>query len=469
MISKRRAKIVCTLGPATASEERIVQLIAAGADVIRLNFSHGLQEEHGESIRRIRRISEKKGKPVAIIQDIQGAKIRIGALKEDSYFLKKGAPFILSSKQILGTREAVSTNYPQLSRKVRPGDAILINDGQVELRVVGIRRGEIHCRVVEGGTLQPHKGINIPGRALGLPFLTPKDVSDLEFGLAHGVDYVALSMVRSAGDILSVKKLFLKIKKSVPIIAKLEQAEAIRHLDEIIQVADGVMVARGDLGVELPPEQVPLLQKEIIKKANEAQIPVITATQMLESMVSHPRPTRAEASDVANAILDGTDAVMLSAETASGKYPVEAVKMMARIITAAEQRPPVRDARQKEGLSVARAVSAAACQLASQMNAKAIVTSTLSGAAALRLSKYRPTIPILAFTPQPETERRMSLYWGVTPRSMPMLKSTDDIFKGFTKAVTLGKLAKRGDHFVMVSKSPLIGPAPNDLIKAHQI
>jgi pyruvate kinase len=464
----KRTKIVCTLGPATASEEMIARLIAAGADVIRLNFSHGLQKEHGEAIQRIRRISEKKGKPVAILQDLQGPKIRVGELREGEYRLRKGGALVITSEPIIGTGERISTDYPLLYKKVRPGDLILMNDGQIALRVVKIEQGNIHCRVIEGGTLQPHKGVNVPGRELGLPSFTAKDRNDLEFGLSHGVDYIALSMVRSAQDIISVKRLISMRKKDVPVIAKLEQAQAIGQLDEILKVADGVMVARGDLGVEIPLEQVPLLQKKIIKKANEAHVPVITATQMLESMIEHPRPTRAETSDVANAIWDGTDAVMLSAETASGKYPVEAVKTMARIIAAAEADPALYDVPLRR-LSVAKAVSAAACQLASQMNAKAIVTSTLTGASALRLSKFRPQIPIIAFTPHLEIERRMSLYWGVTSRSMPMLKTSDDIFKEFVKGITAGRLARRGDLLVMVSKSPLSGLAPNDLIKIHQV
>jgi pyruvate kinase len=452
----------------------ISRLIVAGADVIRLNFSHGEQADHGLAIARIRRIAEKKGKPIAILQDLQGPKVRIGLLKEKSYRLRKHAPFVLMKKSITGTDQAASTTYPSLYQKVRPGDQILINDGQIELRVIQIKDENIYCKVVQGGILQPHKGMNVPGRDLGFPAMTAKDRKDLEFGLKQGVDYVALSMVRTAQDIVSIKRLIRKHHKAIPVIAKLEQAMAIQHLDEILAVADGVMVARGDLGVEIPLEQVPLLQKEIIKKANAAHIPVITATQMLESMIEHPRPTRAETSDVANAIFDGTDAVMLSAETAAGKYPVEAVRMMARIIGAAEQRPPSAPAFPKERLSVAEAVSKAACHLAAEMNAKAIVTSTLSGGAALRLSKYRPPMPILAFTPHPEIERRMNLYWGVSSQRMSMLKGNDDLFQAMVDGLKAGKLARRGELLVMVSQSlrpgvPRDGTAPTDLIKVHQV
>ncbi|MBI3803653.1 MAG: pyruvate kinase [Nitrospirae bacterium] len=465
----RRAKIVCTLGPATASEEMIGRLIGAGADVIRVNFSHGAQEEHAEAIRRVRRVAEKKGKPVALLQDLQGPKVRVGSLKEKSIQLKRGAQVILLSRPAIGNEEAFSTDYPDLYKKVAPGDAILMNDGAIELRVLRVVDDQIYCKVVSGGMIQSHKGINVPGRDLGLPSLTAKDRADLAFGLAQGVDYIALSMVRRAEDLLAIKRLIRKAKKDIPVIAKLEQAMAIEHLDEIMKVADGVMVARGDLGVEIPLEQVPLLQKEIIRKANEAHIPVITATQMLESMIENPRPTRAEASDVANAVFDGTDALMLSAETAAGQYPVEAVQTMAKIIVAAESRAPVMDRRLQQGLSVARAVSAAACQLAWQMDAKAIITSTLTGGAALRLSKYRPKNPILAFTPHPEIQRRMSLYWGVTPRPMPLLKSSDDIFKEFIQELGQSRSVRRGDLLVMVSKSPWVGLAVNDLIKVHQM
>lgn len=470
----RKAKIICTLGPATSSEEMISQLVQAGADVFRLNFSHGLQEEHAESIRRIRRVSEKTGKPTAIIQDLQGPKIRIGQLKEEAYRLKRNASFVIKKRPIQGTASAASSDYPALSDKVHRNDQILINDGQINLRVLKVKDGDIYCRVVEGGILKPHKGINVPGRELGLKSLNAKDRSDLAFGLAHGVDYIAVSMVRTAQDIILVKRLIQKHGSNVPVIAKLEQAMAIEHLDEIMTAADGVMVARGDLGVEIPLERVPLLQKEIIKKANHVHIPVITATQMLESMIEQARPTRAEVSDVANAVFDGTDAVMLSAETASGKYPLKAVKMMSRTILAAEGRPPDLPVPSMGELSLPEAVSNAACHLASQMDAKALVTSTLSGGSALRLSKYRPKAPILAFTPDPEVERRMSLFWGVSPQRMSMLKAVDDIFDKMVHEIERGKLAKRGDLLVMVSQSPRHGlkergGAPTDHIKIHHL
>ncbi len=474
MIQNRKTKIVATLGPATASEKAISRLIAAGANVIRLNFSHGLQKDHQEVIEKIRFITEKRRKPVGIIQDLQGPKVRIGRLKAPYYNLKRNAHFTLLIGKAAGTEDAAATDYSILYKKVHPGDAILINDGRIVLRVTNIQSREIRCRVVEGGRLEPQKGVNVPGRELGFPSLTKKDRSDLAFGLANGVDYIALSMVRTAEDVLAVKKVIQAANKAVPVIAKLEQAMAIRNLEAIMGVADGVMIARGDLGVEIPLEQVPTLQKEIIKMANKANIPVITATQMLESMLVNTRPTRAEVSDVANAIYDGTDAVMLSGETASGKHPIKSVQMMARIISAVEKKIPVKYQRSESGLSIPEAVSKSACHLAAQIDARAIVTSTLSGSSALLISKYRPSMPIVAFTPAPAAERRMSLYWGVDPRPVSLLKKTDSILQEMAKEVRLSNLAKKDDLLVMVSQSPSgklpkTRRIPTDLIKVHRM
>lgn len=472
---QRRSKIVCTLGPATESEAMIARLIEAGADVIRLNFSHGDYEGHGKAIERIRRIAGRHGKAVAILQDLQGSKIRIGLLKEPVYRLKKGDSFTLFGTSVAGDCDGASTNHNSLYKRVSPGNLILLNDGQIVLCVRKISGKDIICRVIEGGMLSPHKGVNVPGQELGVSALTRKDWNDLQFGLDHGVDFVALSMVKSAKEILAVKKFIKKVGTSTAegtttaVIAKLELAVAILNLDEIIKAADGVMVARGDLGVDLPPEQVPLLQKEIIRRANSAQIPVITATQMLESMITQTRPTRAEASDVANAVLDGTDALMLSGETATGTYPIEAVQMMDRIILAAERQPQVTDTRITTGLSVSEAVSKAACLLAREMNATAIVTSTLSGAAALRLSKYRPQVSIIAFTLSEEIKRRMSLYWGVLAHSISKQLTGEDIFKEMIREVRRENLAKKGDLLVLVSQSPKVETIPTDLIKVYQM
>jgi len=480
MILKRRSKIVCTLGPATESEVMIAALIEAGTDLIRLNFSHGNHEGHGKAIERIRRISSRMGKPVAILQDLQGSKIRIGALKEPVYQLKKGDSFTLYGTSVVGDHNGASTSHTRLYKRVASGNSILLNDGQILLCVRKISGKDIICSVIEGGILSPNKGVNVPGKELGISAMTKKDWNDLKFGLDHGVDFVALSMVKSAKEIVSVKKIIKQEGKTTNVIAKLELAVAISNLTEIINAADGVMVARGDLGVDMPPEQVPLLQKEIIRRANMAQIPVITATQMLESMITQSRPTRAEASDVANAVLDGTDALMLSGETATGAHPIEAVQMMDRIILAAEQQSQVTDTKMTTGLSVSEAVSKAACLLAREMNAAAIVTSTLSGAAALRLSKYRPPVPIIAFTPSEEIARRMSIYWGVLAHAIlkqpqiagvvpPLTRPTgEDIFKEMIAEIQRGNLAKKGELLVLVSQSPKVETIPTDLIKVYR-
>jgi pyruvate kinase len=467
---KRRAKIVCTLGPATTSPDQIEALIDAGADLIRLNFAHGHHREHGAAIKQVRLLSEKKEKSVSILQDIQGSKIRVGPLQEPSYLLKKGALFTLLPTLVIGNKEAVSTSHGRLYQEVFPHDLILLNDGQITLRVIRIHGKNICCRVMEGGILASNKGVNVPGRELSVPALTEKDRKDLAFGLDAGVDFIALSMVRNAKEVLSVKRLIQHAGKTTSVIAKLEMAVAIQKLDEILKVADGVMVARGDLGVDLPLEQVPLTQKEIIRRANVAQVPVITATQMLESMVVQARPTRAEASDVANAVLDGTDALMLSAETAIGAHPIEAVRMMARIIVAAESQWPKTDTMIEERHpSVSVAISRAACLLARETKAKAIVTSTLSGKAALRVSKYRPQVSVIAFTPFLEIKRRMSLYWGVEGRLIQMHNSTDDIFKEMIQKVCAEGFAKRGDRLVLISQSLKEETTPTDLIKVYHI
>jgi len=334
-VAERRTKIVATLGPASEGDAVLRRLLSAGMDVARLNFSHGSRPEHGRTIRRLRQLAREAGVPLAILQDLQGPKIRVGRLAQP-IDLREGAEVVLTTRRVLGGGTRIPIPFPRLPQIVRRGTRILMKDGTIELEVLRIRAPEIRCRVVRGGTLGEQQGVNLPGARIGGPALRPKDIADLRFGLRHGVDYVALSFVRSAADLRHARRVLRRIGRTVPLIAKLEKAEAIANLDGIIAEADGVMVARGDLGVELPPEGVPLLQKRIIRCANERGIPVITATQMLESMVHQERPTRAETSDVANAILDGTDAVMLSAETAAGDHPVESVQMMARIALAVE-------------------------------------------------------------------------------------------------------------------------------------
>ncbi|WP_129630022.1 pyruvate kinase [Candidatus Oscillochloris fontis] len=417
----RQTKIVATLGPATNTPERIAGLIRAGMDVARLNFSHGTHAEHAARIAMVRRAAAETGHQVAILQDLQGPKIRTGPLLAGQPVdLVAGQHFTITSDPILGDATRVSTTYQALPHDVQPADRILLSDGLIELRVLSHTDHSVTTEVVHGGRLKQHQGINLPGVRVSAPAATSKDLEDLRFGLEQGVDYVALSFVRTASDILQVKEIISAAGKTTPVIAKIERPEALDVLPEILAVADAIMVARGDLGVEMPPERVPLVQKQIIDAANRALIPVITATQMLESMIQNPRPTRAEASDVANAIIDGTDAIMLSGETAAGNYPLEAVSMMALIADSIESSGRHADHNAvprwalPEVQSTPRAIAAAACTIATSLPIRAIAVLTQSGTSARLVSHYRPSVPIIAFCPSAETCRRTSLYWGVT-------------------------------------------------------
>src|SRR5579862_2857029 len=419
-MSFRHSKIVCTIGPASRQPRILKRLLEAGMDVARLNFSHGSHSEHLECIQTLRGMAQKLRKTIAILADLQGPKIRTGALAGVvPVVLRAGQKFTITTARILGDSTRVNTTFLPLPKEVHRGDRILLSDGLIELRVESVRGREVNCHVVNGGALGEHKGINLPGVKLRVPALTPKDRADLRFALLHGVDYIAVSFVRRPEDVLLAKSLIRRAKKDTPVIAKLEKPEAIENLEGILRVADGVMVARGDLGVEMNPERVPVVQKNIIARAREFRRPVITATQMLESMTENPRPTRAEASDVANAIFDGSDAVMLSAETASGKYPVEAVSMMARIIAEAEasiQEFP-RPTNAQEQLKVAETVAELVCHASRELHMKLIAVFTHSGFTARLVSRYRPLVPIIAFSPEAETRRRMALIWGVFSRN----------------------------------------------------
>src|SRR3954467_5078965 len=413
----RRAKIVCTLGPVSNTEAAMRDLMRLGMDVARLNFSHGTHEEHARVIERLRKVAEREGRSICILQDLQGPKMRTGRLKQRMpVMLKAGSKIVLTPRDILGTPTVISTTVDSLAKDVQPGMHILLSDGLIELRVKAIRGDDVEVEVVNGGMLGEHKGINIPGAALSMPSLTEKDEADLIFGLKHGVDAVAISFIRTAGDVLAVKKIISAHDSDVPVIAKLEKPQAIEHLEEIFDVSDGVMVARGDLGVEMPPEKVPVIQKHIIRRAADWRKPVITATQMLESMIENPRPTRAEASDVANAIFDGTDAVMLSAETASGKYPREAVTIMAKIIVETEEhmREPIRRRRQHRQLSISETICESVAHAAQDLEMKAIAVYTETGTTARLISKYRPTAPIFAFAANTTVCARLNLMWGVS-------------------------------------------------------
>jgi pyruvate kinase len=415
----RRAKIICTIGPASNSESSIRELLRLGMDVARLNFSHGSHEEHARSIQRLRRAAKKEERTVCILQDLQGPKIRTGRLKgHNPVLLEAGSRVLITPRDVPGSEKVISTTFPSLAQDVNPGDRILLSDGLIELRVDSIDGDDVECEIINGGLLGEHQGINIPGAALTVPSLTEKDRRDLEFGLKHGVDFVALSFVRSAADVLTVKELMASLGAKVPIVAKLEKPQAIEQLDDILDAADAVMIARGDLGVELPAEKVPVIQKQVIRRASDYRKPVITATQMLESMVENPRPTRAEASDVANAIFDGTDAVMLSAETASGKYPREAVAIMSRIVVEAERNFPEdaeRRRRSTHPLSIAETICESVAHAAQGLDMGAIAVFTETGNTAKLISKYRPKPEIFAFSHLPHVCNRLNLLWGVHP------------------------------------------------------
>lgn len=434
---ERQTKIVCTIGPASNSESQLQQLLQAGMNMVRLNFSHGSAEEHGLVIRQVRRLAMQLGTAVAILQDLAGPKVRIGAFTTGAVDLTAGDIFTLTIRAVEGTQSQVSVSYPLLPREVEPGETLLLNDGAVELQVQQVTAEDILCRVVVGGRLSAHKGVNCPSGLFGLPILGERDLQDLQFGVAHGVDYIGLSFVRTAEDVRTAKAEIAKHQGDIPVIAKIETQTALAHFDEILAVADGIMIARGDLGIETPFARVPLVQKRLIAQANQHATPVITATHMLRSMVESPRPSRAEAADVANAVLDGSDALMLSEETAVGQYPVRAVQTMAAIATEAERAGLPTIAEQSTEviptLRDAEAVAHAACEIATRLRAEAIVTVTLLGVTARLVAKYRPSQPIIAATPRPETYRRLALVRGVTPLLLPAEEPTREAMIQTTK------------------------------------
>ena len=470
----RRAKIVCTLGPATDTPKRLAELLEAGMDVARLNFSHGTLGDHVGRVRLLRRVAQEVGKTVAILQDLQGPKIRTGALEDGRRVeLRPDSTLTLTTRPVPGNATLISTNFQALPREVRPGNRILLSDGLVELRVERVVGREVLCRVLSGGELGEHQGINLPGVPLKISALTRKDLVDLEFAFRYPVDYIALSFVRSAEDVRKLKRVLARARRSLPVVAKLEKPEAIERLEEILGVSDAVMVARGDLGVELPPEQVPVIQKRVISRANALKVPVITATQMLESMTDHPRPTRAEASDVANAVFDGTDALMLSSETATGHYPCEAVEMMARIITAAESSPRyawyVRRRAADEALTTPEAVCESVAHMTEELSLKAIAVFTQSGSSARLVSKFRPRVPVFAFSPHLDILRRVALYWAVYPVYMPRVQSTDRMVEGAAKRLREMGAVKPGDVIAVVAGTPIAQRGTTNLLKLHRI
>ena len=469
----RRTKIVATIGPATIKPDVLRELIKAGATTLRLNFSHGTHDDHQRSVRLIRQTSFELNQPVAILQDLQGPKIRLGKFENGPIALQKGDPFILTSRPMPGTQTISSVTYEPLAEEVPEGATILLDDGKVEMLVEKVKpqEKELHCRVVVGGTLSNNKGVNFPGVYLSIKALTDKDRKDLTFGLDQGVDWVALSFVRNPEDVLEIKQLIASAGKKVPVIAKIEKHEAIEQMEEILSLCNGVMVARGDLGVELPAEQVPILQKRLISTANRLGIPVITATQMLDSMANNPRPTRAEVSDVANAIIDGTDAVMLSNETAVGKYPVEAVATMARIAETMEREGSYRHLSpvEESDRSITNAISQAVGQIAEQLDAAAIMTLTKTGNTARNVSKFRPQTPILAITPHVDVARQLQLVWGVKPLLVLDLPSAGQTFQAAINVAREKELLHDGDLVVMTAGSLQGVSGSTDLLKVEVV
>lgn len=469
----RRTKIVCTIGPASESVEILKEMIKAGLNVARLNFSHGTHEEHERRIKAIRQAAAEVGKTVAILMDTKGPEIRLGILEKEPIYLEAGDRIILTTEEIKGNKERISVTYKQLPQDVREGNTILLADGLISLKVLQVAGTEINCEVENGGELRSRKGVNVPGVPVNLPAITDQDIKDIKFGIAHNLDFIAASFVRKPDDIIAIRKLLEEEGADLDIIAKIENQEAVDNLEEIIKVADGIMVARGDLGVEIPAEEVPLIQKIIIDKCNRVGKPVITATQMLESMIDNPRPTRAEASDVANAILDGTDAVMLSGETAVGKYPVEAVATMARIAVTAESAINYEEILVRKGRNLSRtvtdAISYATCATAQDLEAAAIISSTESGYTPKMVSKYKPKAPIIAVTPHAKVLRKLSLTWGVQPLLVGHTKDTDSMISSAVEVSLEAGLISAGDLVVITAGVPVGVHGTTNLLKVHTV
>jgi len=474
-LNNRRAKIVCTLGPSSNSYDKIKVLALAGMDVARLNFSHGTHEDHLNNIRLIRQISLELQKPIAILQDLQGPKIRIKTFKNGKIDLKPNQNFTLTTENIIGNQSKVAVSYPEFTKDVNPGDFVLLDDGLIKLQVQKIRGYEVECKVIFGGILSDHKGLNLPGNILSIDPLTPKDLKDLEFGIKQNVDYIALSFVQKAADVKYLKQLIKNHNVEIPVIAKIEKPQAVDSLIEIASIADAIMVARGDLGVEVDAEEVPSIQKKIIKYCNSEGVPVITATQMLESMIHNPRPTRAEASDVANAVLDGSDAVMLSGETASGNFPIESVQTMDKIIQLIENdhltSPSKFRRRQKDiKYDAALSIGHAACDAAELIDAKAIVCLTQSGSTAKTIARYRPDNRIIAITSKDVTLFRLALVWGVHSFAVREFKENiDDAVKDIKKILLEKSIVKKGDSVIITAGLPFKMRRKTNMLRIEKI
>ncbi len=470
----KHTKIIATIGPASSEETILNALIDAGVSVFRLNFSHGDLENKALLIERIRRVSRQRQQAVAILGDLQGPKIRVGLLKEGAMTLTPGKEVVITSREVMGDAGLIPTVYKDLPQDVSPGDQILLDDGLMELEVLAVQGEDVRCRVLFGGLLKDRKGINLPGVAVSAPSLTEKDKQDLQFCVDQEIDYLALSFVRRAADVLELKSLLQQRGSALKVISKIEKPEAVENFDSILAVSDGVMVARGDLGVEISPEKVPLIQKEIIRKCNKAGKPVITATQMLESMINNPRPTRAETSDVANAILDGTDAIMLSAETASGQYPLEAVQLMDSVARDVEKNALIapnkfQSLEDMQAVHLSEAIGQAACRIAQCVGAKAILAFTQTGNTAALVAKYRPTMPIYAVTPSRSVRRYLALYSGVRSLRVDIQGNTEAQIRLVEKSVLDAGVLQPGDLVVITMGSPISDPGTTNLLKVHQL
>jgi pyruvate kinase len=469
----RKTKIVCTIGPASDSLDVMKKILVAGMDVARLNFSHGTHEQHTERLSRLHQATAEAGKTLAIMLDTKGPEIRTGMFQGGKVTLNQGERVTITTEQLIGDARRFYVTYQKLPLSVRPGNSILINDGLINLRVLSTSEQEVECEVVAGGEISDQKGVNLPGVFVDLPSVTEKDIADINFGIDHEVDFIAASFIRQASDVIAIRRVLEARESDIHIIAKIETEEGVHNLKEIIKVSDGIMVARGDMGVVMPTEDVPMIQKKIIERCNRIGKPVITATQMLESMVHSPRPTRAEASDVANAILDGTDAVMLSGETASGQYPVEAVAMMARIAERTEKDLKYEQLLKRQGAEapprVTDAISHAVCTTAQDLGAAAIITSTESGFTARAVSKYRPRAPIVAVTPIEKVRRKLCLVWGVTPLAASNTGNTDEMIDEAVKVALSEGLIKCGDLIVITAGVPVGVPGTTNLLKVHTV
>lgn len=471
----RRAKIICTLGPSSNTYEKIKALVQAGMDVARLNFSHGTHDDHNKVINTIRQVSRELDKPIAIMQDLQGPKIRVQKFSSKSVHLNPGDTFILTTRNVSGDENMVSVSYPSFSRDVNIGDTILLDDGLINLKAEKIKGEDVTCRVIFGGTLSDHKGLNLPGNVLSVSAMTEKDKVDLEFGMKMDVDYVALSFVQKPEDIIEIKKIIAKFNKDIPVVAKIEKPQAVDAIDKITDVTDVIMVARGDLGVELSAEEVPPAQKKIISVCNLKGIPVITATQMLESMIHNPRPTRAEASDVANAVLDGSDAVMLSGETASGKFPVASAQTMHRIVNLTEKKIPsqnwkLRHRQQDVIYDISSTIGYSACQAADLIDAAAIVCLTQTGTTARMIARYRPDQRLIAITHSKSSLRRLSMVWGVIPHSVHEFgDNMDEAVAKIMETIKINGKLNKGDKIVITAGLPFHSRRGTNMLRIEEI